>query len=255
MIEAVLDTNVLVAGLRSRQGASHEILRLLREKKWKLVLSNTVLGEYHEILRREAGVLQLGHADVDAYLDVLCALADQRALTSEWQPAATDPDDEPFIQLAREARAAYLVTHNVRDVAGAERFGVRVVRPAEFLKPGPAGFGRGRTGKSVDGPNRCPGSLGATGRMERQRRHGHARQAGKPGEVRRNHGARARRAAHAGRRKGVTTRELQPGTSLAVPCHPRTFCMNLVMNGLSKDGYEFAGMNSDEIVMKKVLPR
>jgi hypothetical protein len=31
--------------------------------------------------------------------------------------------------------------------------------------------------------------------------------------------------------------------------------MNLVMNGLSKDGYEFAGMNSDEIVMKKVLPR
>ena len=70
---------------------------------------------------------------MDAYLDVLCALANQRVLTSEWQPAATDPDDEAFVQLAREARAAYLVTYNVRDVAGAEKFGVRVLPPADFL--------------------------------------------------------------------------------------------------------------------------
>ncbi|HEU5071372.1 MAG TPA: hypothetical protein VFV96_13295 [Verrucomicrobiae bacterium] len=31
------------------------------------------------------------------------------------------------------------------------------------------------------------------------------------------------------------------------------FYMNLVMNGLAKEGYEFAGMTGDEIVMKRAL--
>jgi len=31
----------------------------------------------------------------------------------------------------------------------------------------------------------------------------------------------------------------------------RAFYMNLAMNGLTKEGYEFAGMTSDEIVMKR----
>jgi hypothetical protein len=35
----------------------------------------------------------------------------------------------------------------------------------------------------------------------------------------------------------------------------RAFYMNLVMNGLTKDGYEFAGMSSDEIVMKRQVPK
>ena len=132
-MRAAMDTNVLVAGLRSRAGASYEVLRLLREGKWTLVLSNTVLGEYHEILHRESSALKLAHADADAYLDVLCALAEQCTLISAWQPVAADPDDEPIVQLAREAKVSYLVTHNVRDVQGAEQFGVQVVRPSEFL--------------------------------------------------------------------------------------------------------------------------
>jgi len=35
----------------------------------------------------------------------------------------------------------------------------------------------------------------------------------------------------------------------------RAFYMNLAMNGLTKEGYEFAGMSSDEIVMRKALTR
>lgn len=33
----------------------------------------------------------------------------------------------------------------------------------------------------------------------------------------------------------------------------RAFYMNAVMNGLTKDGFEFAGMSTDEIVMKRVV--
>lgn len=133
-MRAVMDTNVLIAGLRSRNGASHELLRLVRAGLWTLVLSNTVLGEYHEVLHRESEVLGLNHSDADAYLDVICFLAEQVTLMTAWQPAATDPDDEPFVQLAREAKVEYLVTHNVQDLAGAQRFGVKVIRPGEFLR-------------------------------------------------------------------------------------------------------------------------
>src|SRR5262245_38739147 len=33
----------------------------------------------------------------------------------------------------------------------------------------------------------------------------------------------------------------------------RAFYMNLAMNGLTKEGYEFAGMSSDEIVMRRAV--
>jgi len=35
----------------------------------------------------------------------------------------------------------------------------------------------------------------------------------------------------------------------------RAFYMNLAMNGLTKEGYEFAGMSSDEIVMRRAVNR
>jgi predicted nucleic acid-binding protein len=129
-----MDTNVVVAGLRSPKGASHELLARLRAGSWRLVISNTVLGEYHEILHRESTVLGLPHREADAYIDALCELAERFSPTTTWQPTANDPDDEAIIQLAREAQVLYLVTHNVRDVSRAAQFGVRVVRPAEFLE-------------------------------------------------------------------------------------------------------------------------
>src|SRR5437867_2980748 len=50
------------------------------------------------------------------------------------------------------------------------------------------------------------------------------------------------------------------GTQLRVLARPdrtdeRSFYMNTAMNGLSKEGYEFAGMTSDEIVMKRQVAR
>jgi hypothetical protein len=35
----------------------------------------------------------------------------------------------------------------------------------------------------------------------------------------------------------------------------RSFYMNIVMNALAKEGYEFAGMTNDEIVMKRAVSK
>jgi len=49
------------------------------------------LGEYQEVLHREAGVLRITQTDIDAYLDVLCALAEQRMLASDGSPLLLTP--------------------------------------------------------------------------------------------------------------------------------------------------------------------
>lgn len=66
-----MDTNVLVAGLRSQSGASHELLRLLKRQEWALVLSNTLLTEYQEVLHREQRALPYSHHEIERLLDGL----------------------------------------------------------------------------------------------------------------------------------------------------------------------------------------
>lgn len=130
---AVMDTNILLAGLRSRNGAAFELLRLWRSGKWKLVLSNTVLFEYDEVIKRNAAVLNLTLADTDALLEVICFLAEPWNTSERWRPVLADPSDEAFAQLAFESKADCLVTHNLRHFTPAEAAGIKVLAPRVFL--------------------------------------------------------------------------------------------------------------------------
>jgi predicted nucleic acid-binding protein len=134
MIRAVLDTNILVSALRSRNGASHEILSRLVRKEFELIIGNTVLAEYDEILKRECPGFGVPVVAVDRFLDALCAGASYFPTSSFWKPALPDPDDEAFAQLALEAKVGYLVTSNLRDYPPDRLHALRVVSPKEFLQ-------------------------------------------------------------------------------------------------------------------------
>ena len=130
---AVLDTNVLYAGLRSRHGASFQLLDALWQRKWTLLLSQTILAEYEEILMREAATLGFTIERINRLLDALCAVAERHGLSETWIPVLSDPDDEAFVHLAVEARADHLVSHNVRHLEAAGKLGVNVLEPRVFL--------------------------------------------------------------------------------------------------------------------------
>lgn len=132
-VRAVMDTNVLYAGLRSRRGASFQLLDGLWQHKWRLVLSNTVLTEYEEVLKREASTLRMSFERINTLLDALCSLADRRNLSELWLPILSDPDDEPLVHLAVEANAEYLVSHNRGHLEPARALGVNLLAPREFL--------------------------------------------------------------------------------------------------------------------------
>ncbi len=128
----ILDTNVLVAGLRSRRGASYELLRIVPEDRFELHVSVALALEYEEVLRRPGMTPGMRAQDIDDFLDYLLQRTRLEPSISRLRPVLLDPDDERILELAAQC-GAIIVTHNVRDFAGAQRVGVEVKTPREVL--------------------------------------------------------------------------------------------------------------------------
>ncbi len=86
MLRAVLDTNVLVAALKSAIGASHEILRLADLGVFQPVLSVSLITEYEEVLHRPETNIPLSSIQIDAILDRLCKIAINQKIHYLWRP-------------------------------------------------------------------------------------------------------------------------------------------------------------------------
>ncbi len=133
-LQVVLDTNVLVAAIRSPQGASFRVLQRVGDARWKLNLSPGVLFEYEEIARPLVKEFWPRPERLDDLLDYLVAAANRPRISYTWRPVLRDADDDMILELAIAAHADFIVTHNIRDFSGAERFAVGVLTPADFLR-------------------------------------------------------------------------------------------------------------------------
>ncbi|MBM3508432.1 MAG: putative toxin-antitoxin system toxin component, PIN family [Alphaproteobacteria bacterium] len=133
MRRVVLDSSVLVAGFRSRRGASFRLLELLRQKRFDIALSVPLALEYEVVLVRHARELGLKREEAEGLVDYLCSVAHRQQVHFLWRPALPDPRDEFVLELAVAADCEAIVTHNVRDFVGVSRFQPRVLTPAEFL--------------------------------------------------------------------------------------------------------------------------
>lgn len=134
MYQVVLDTNVLLAALRSRRGASYRLLSLIGDGRWKMNLSVPLFLEYEDVVKRPDSGHGLGTEQVDDILDFICASANLREIFYLWRPVLPDPKDDFILELAVESGCDFVVTFNVRDFTGAEKFGIEVITPQEFLR-------------------------------------------------------------------------------------------------------------------------
>ena len=132
-MRVVLDSNVLVAALRSRNGASFELLRLLRANRFEVALSVPLAFQYEAVLVRHAKELGLSKHEAVGLVDYFCQVAHKQEIHFLWRPTLSDPGDEFVLELAVAAGCKVIVTHNTKDFRGAERFGISVITPGEFL--------------------------------------------------------------------------------------------------------------------------
>ena len=136
MLRVVLDTSVLVAGLRSRLGASNALLALVAQQKVKPLVTTTLFLEYEEVLLRAEHrlVTRMSEADVAGFLAALASASEGVEVHFQWRPQLRDPADEMVLEAAINGQAAALVTHNIADFSeAAKRFGLRIVTPGILL--------------------------------------------------------------------------------------------------------------------------
>jgi putative PIN family toxin of toxin-antitoxin system len=133
MLQVVLDTNVVAAAMLSKRGASHQLLRLVGDPRWRLNLSVPLVLEYEQTLKRVCADGAVGLGGVEDVLAYLCGTARLRPIFFLWRPLLPDPGDHMVLELAVESRADFIVTFNGRDFRPAVQFGIQVVTPAGFL--------------------------------------------------------------------------------------------------------------------------
>jgi putative PIN family toxin of toxin-antitoxin system len=132
-----LDTDVVVAAMRSPRGASAAILVAARNERITLVASVPLALEYEAVCKRAEHRLEaeLSEGEVDAFLDAVIAIAEPVETHFLWRPQLRDPADEMVLEAAVNGRADALVTFNKRHYASVpSRFGIDTLLPREALE-------------------------------------------------------------------------------------------------------------------------
>lgn len=132
----MLDTDVVVAAMRSPGGASAALLRLLEIGVGSFGVSVALALEYEAkccmpahyeaagLSRRQAGV----------FVNYLVSRAEQVKIHYQWRPLLRDPGDEMVLEAAVNWQAVALVSFNQRDFGVApERFGIELLTPGAAL--------------------------------------------------------------------------------------------------------------------------
>jgi putative PIN family toxin of toxin-antitoxin system len=128
----VIDTNVLVAGLRSNRGWAYQVLARIGGEMFEHCVSVPLLLEYEEVLKRNSAELGLALPEIESLLDHLAETGRKSLIYFQVGPVTPDQDDEMVLELAIAARADRIVTFNVRHFAEAPRFGVIACTPIAF---------------------------------------------------------------------------------------------------------------------------
>lgn len=133
-VEAIVDTNVLLSGLASRNGKSFQILQLLAEEKFHVSISVPVVLEYEAVLKKKLDKRVYSDQDIQAIIDFICKIGRHVKVYYLWRPILKDPYDDHLLEVAVAANAKWIITYNVKDFERASIFGISAVTPYEFLQ-------------------------------------------------------------------------------------------------------------------------
>ena len=130
----ILDTNVIVSAMRSRRGASFQLLSLFRAQAYRLAISVPLILEYEDVLGRHSQDLLVDSAALGDILDQICSAGERHEIHFLWRPILPDPKDDHLLELAVASQSKYIVTYNLKDFAGVDAFGIQVLTPGDMLR-------------------------------------------------------------------------------------------------------------------------
>ena len=134
-MKIVIDTNVIVAALKSKTGAGFKLVKKIPSAQFQAALSNPLYFEYVDVVFRPT-IRPAGASDDDLmdFIDQILEHADTRNINYLWRPFLRDPKDDMLLEIAVASLAEYIVTYNIKDFDRIELFGIEAIRPGDFLK-------------------------------------------------------------------------------------------------------------------------
>ncbi len=133
-MKVVIDTNVLVSALKSKQSASHKLLLTLPDEKFIPNVSVPLFIEYESVAKRAKLISHLNVNDIDSILDYFLSKSSIREIFYLWRPFLKDPKDDLVLEVAVESQSKYIITFNKKDFKDCDKFGIKAVTPQEFMK-------------------------------------------------------------------------------------------------------------------------
>lgn len=133
----MLDTDVVVAAMRSPSGASAAILMAALEKRVTLLANVPLVFEYEATCSVKAHRVAAGlnETEIRVFLDAVAALIEPVTTYFLWRPQLRDPSDEMVLEAAVNGHADAIVTFNIRDYGAVPgEFGVDVLQPRDALR-------------------------------------------------------------------------------------------------------------------------
>ena len=133
----VLDTDVLVAAVRSHRGASRVVLTAALEQRYPTLASVPLMLQYESVLTRaeHLAAARISAADVEILLDAIALVAEPIRISYLWRPVLADPGDDLVLETAVNGRADLVVTFNRRHFEpAAAPFGLEILAPADAVR-------------------------------------------------------------------------------------------------------------------------
>ena len=137
-MRVTVDTNVFYQSLRSNSGASHQILKMIRNEELELAISIPVFNEYNDVLNRKKSLDDLGldKMDISHFLDFICLVGFPYDISFILRPNLSDENDNMFVELAFASRSRFIITSNISDFKNNTNLlfdSFKIVTPAQFL--------------------------------------------------------------------------------------------------------------------------
>jgi len=132
--QIVIDTDILIAALRSRRGASFQLLKLVGSEKFEINLSVPLVCEYEQTAKNMDWPGKPAQRYINDILDFLCDSGNKWKIYFLWRPRLSDPKDDMVLECAVVSRSDYIITFNRADFQDAHQFGICVLDPKRFLE-------------------------------------------------------------------------------------------------------------------------
>ena len=133
MDKIVIDTNVILSGLKSNKGMSFKLLKVIPKNKFKIIVSVPIILEYESVLKSKIKELKLSEQDISTVINYFCKISEHTKIYYLWRPILKDPKDDHILELAVAANAKYIITYNLKDFDESSKFNIKAIRPKDFL--------------------------------------------------------------------------------------------------------------------------